>query len=141
VKGSAVTLVRAPAELVWQILADIAQWPRWNPAVQRVAVQGPLRPGAVFRWKSGGMNIVSRVHEVSHGTRLAWSGRTLGIRALHVWTFEQTGEGTLVKTEESFGGLVARLFAKWLQPLLERALRQGLDALKTEAERRSGGIS
>jgi len=44
-----------------------------------------------------------------------------------------------VGTEESYDGLVARLFRRPLQETLDRALADGTRYLKAEAERRSLG--
>ena len=128
-------LIRAPVELVWRIQSDIANWPRWNPEVQRVILHGPIRPATDFEWQAGGLYIRSRLEELSAPDRIGWTGRTRGIRAVHLWSFEQRTEGAYVKTEESLNGLPARLFKKTLHRTLIIALRQGLSALKQEAER------
>ena len=52
-------------------------------------LRGPLAPGTEFRWKSGGSSIVSILQEIEPKRRIAWTGRTLGIRAVHVWTFTE----------------------------------------------------
>ena len=33
------------------MISAIDQWPSWNPNVKSVALQGPVQPGTVFRWK------------------------------------------------------------------------------------------
>jgi len=48
------------------------------------------------------------------------------------------GDLAKVRTEESFQGLIVRLFARRMNNELAIALRQGLGALKSEAERRHG---
>jgi hypothetical protein len=130
-------VIHAPVELVWQIMADIACWPRWNPEIQRVILHGPIRPATEFEWQAGGLFIRSRLEELSAPNRIGWTGRTRGIHAVHVWSFEQRAEGTYVRTEESFTGLIARLLAKSMHKTLVKALRQGLSALKQEAEKRA----
>ena len=130
-------LIQAPVELVWQLQADIANWPRWNPEVYRVVLRGPIRPGTEFHWVAGGLEIRSRLQLLSMPERIVWTGRTRGIRAVHVWSFEPCAGGTHVRTEESFTGLMARVFAKSMRKRLSKALRQGLTALKQEAERRA----
>ena len=40
---------------------------------------------------------------------VAWSGKTVGVAATRVWRFEELDEGTLVRTEEAFAGVLARL--------------------------------
>lgn len=129
-------LIRAPLGLVWSVLTNIGEWNRWNPDVASVDLRGPLAPGTQFRWKSGGASIVSTLQEVEPERRVAWTGRTLGIRATHVWTFTQKDGGVLVRAEESFEGLVVRLFAGPMRRMLASSLQKGLNALKTECERR-----
>ena len=83
--------------------------------------------------------------DVLHGVNLrvepprliAWTGRTFGIKADHVYTVEPRDGKTLVRTEESYDGLVSRLFRGPLQKTLDQALAEGLRYLKAEAERRS----
>lgn len=130
-------LIQAPVELVWEIQSDIANWPRWNPEVHRVVLHGPIRPGTEFQWEAGGLKIRSRLQVLSRSECIVWTGRTRGIHAVHVWSFEQRADGTHVRTEESFTGLMARLFTKSMHKMLVKALRQGLSALQQEAERRA----
>jgi hypothetical protein len=58
------------------------------------------------------------------------------VKAIHVHTFEPCAGGTLVRTEESYDGLVARLFfQRRLQRVLTTAFDDELRHLKAEAER------
>jgi hypothetical protein len=66
---------------------------------------------------------------------IAWSGQTLGIRALHIWRLEGQNGKTLVRTEESYEGLVARVLRRPLQKTLDAALADGARYLKAEAEK------
>jgi len=127
--------IQAPLEVVWTTLSDLADWPRWNEAVGSMQAPSSLRPGATFRWEAGGMRISSRLEDVAAPARIAWSGRTFGVKARHVWELEARDGATLVRTRESFGGWLPWLFRAPLRGMLERALRQGLAALRSEAER------
>jgi hypothetical protein len=133
--GSAEALVRAPLDVVWSVQTNFTEWSRWNPDVEYVDMEGPLAPGTEFRWKAGGAAIISELQEVEPKRRIVWTGKILGIRAVHVWTFEKQADGVLVRTEESFEGVIARLFAKSMRRMLAAALTKGLDALKAECER------
>ena len=133
--ASAEALVRAPLDVVWAVQTEFTEWSRWNPDVEYVDMEGQLVPGTEFRWKAGGAAITSELQEVEPKRRIVWTGRILGIRAVHVWTFEERADGILVRTEESFEGLLARLFAKSLRRMLASSLAKGLEALKTECER------
>jgi hypothetical protein len=95
-----------------------------------------VQPGTEFRWKSGGRSIVSRIQEVEPGRRIVWTGRSFGIRAIHVWTFGEREGGVWVQTEESFEGLVVVLIGGAIRIALGSTLQRALTALKKECERR-----
>ena len=127
--------IRAPQQVVWDVLTAIDRWPSWNPAVKSASLQGRLEEGAEFRWKAGPGTVVSKLEVVEAPHRIAWSGRSMGIKAFHVHTLEQRDGQTLISTEESYEGLIARLFSGRLRKMLDGSLRDGLRHLKAEAER------
>ena len=129
--------IAAPVDVVWEVLTDLEQWPQWNPDVKSMSFDGPLAPGSEFRWKAGPATIVSTLERVEPPRVVAWRGRTMSIKALHEWRLEPSDGGTRVETEETYTGLLARLFRGQLQKTLDRALEQGLEHLKREAERRA----
>lgn len=136
--GKTEALVSAPIEVVWGVLSDLPNWPSWNARVTAIRVNGGLKAGTTFEWKGGRTSIVSRLEEVSAPTRIAWTGKMLGIRAIHVWKLEADGTGTLVLTEESFEGWLARLLPGVMKKVLDKALDQGVRALKVASESRRG---
>ncbi|MEX2401193.1 MAG: SRPBCC family protein [Rhodothermales bacterium] len=130
--------IDAPRSVVWTVQSELDAWPAWNPDVSSLHLSGPLAPGTEFRWKSGGLPIRSVLREVEPERRIGWTGRApLGIRAVHTWSFASKDGGTLVRTEESFEGLIARVLSGPMQRMLEDALQKGVAALKVEAERRA----
>ena len=128
--------IEAPPEIAWDVLTAIDRWPTWNPAVRSVTVEEGLAEGSRFRWKAGPGTIRSTIRDVEKPRRIAWTGTVFGIKAVHVHTFEPRDGGTLVRTEESYDGVVARVFHRRLQATLDSALQSGLEHLKAEAERR-----
>ena len=134
--GVADAFIEAPIGMVWGILSDLEHWTTWNKSVSKILVNGPVQIGTTFAWVGGGSRIDSRLEEVDPPTRIAWSGKTFGIRAMHVWELEDKGQGTQVHTEESFRGPVAWLFRGFARKTLAKALDQGVAALKAEAESR-----
>jgi uncharacterized protein YndB with AHSA1/START domain len=129
--------IDAPIDRVWEALTAIDRWPEWNPDVKSASFDGPVEKGSSFRWKAGPGTITSRLEHVDRPRVVAWSGRTLGIRAVHVWRLESRDGGTLARTEESYDGLVARLLRRSLQKTLDNALVDGAGYLKAEAEKLS----
>jgi uncharacterized protein YndB with AHSA1/START domain len=128
--------IDASLQTVWDVLTDLEGWPRWNSDVKSMSTEGALAQGTVFRWKAGPGTITSTIQDVQPPTLIAWTGTTFGIKARHVYRLEQRGDGTVVNTEESYEGLVARLLRGSLQKTLEKGLSDGLRSLKAEAERR-----
>jgi hypothetical protein len=129
--------IAAVPEVVWEVLTDFGRWQEWNPEVKSMSFDGPLAPGAMFRWKAGPGTIVSTVEEIERPSYIRWRGRTLSIAAVHEWRFEGRDGGTHVETDESFSGMLARLLRGSLQKQLDRALEEGLQHLKREAEKRA----
>ena len=128
--------IQAKPEIVWDVLADIDNWPKWNPDVKEAKLTGGLKVGSVFRWKAGPGTITSTLEQVERPREIGWSGWTMGIIAVHVYRLEPLGEGTNVHTEESFDGLIARLFKRPTRRSLQKGIDSALASLKMEAERR-----
>lgn len=129
--------VAADPEIVWDVMAGIDRWPAWNPDVKSAHLEGEMALGSKFRWKAGPGMVTSTIQQVARPRTLAWTGNTLGINAIHVWRLEPKGERTVVRTEESWDGLISRIFRGQMQRMLQRSIDAGLRYLKAEAERRS----
>lgn len=136
VGASEIEIAAAP-EIVWDVLTAIDRWPSWNPDVKSMSMQGVLAEGSVFRWKAGPGTITSTIRRGEPPRLIAWTGKTLGIKAIHFYRLEPRDGKTFVRTEESYEGFVARLFRGSLQKALDRALADGLRYLKNEAEQRA----
>jgi uncharacterized protein YndB with AHSA1/START domain len=135
VVGASEIEIGASPEGVWEVLTTFERWPSWNPDVKSMSVEGPVEPGTVFRWKAGPGTIVSTIQRLEPPRIMAWTGKTLGIKAIHFWHLEPRNGGTFVRTEESYEGLITRPFRGRLQKTLDKALADGLQYLKTEVER------
>jgi hypothetical protein len=134
--ASAEVEVAAGAGVVWDVIADIPGWPSWNPDVNLASLSGPLAPGSEFRWRSGPGSIKSTLQQVQPPHLISWTGKTMGITAVHVWAFTPQDNSTLVRTEETWDGFVPRLLRKPMLQVLQRYIDRGLASLKVEAERR-----
>ena len=130
-------LIAASQETVWQILSDIGNWPTWNADVASVAVQGPIEPGTEFRWRSGWASLVSRLQVVDPPREIGWTGKSMGIHAVHVFHLETRDGRTAVRSEESFRGLIPSILRGYSRKVLQRGIDGILAALKAEAERRA----
>jgi hypothetical protein len=126
--------VSASPEVLWDVLADFEKWPMWNPDVDSVTLNGPVAKGTIFRWKAGPTRLVSTLQRVDRPRALGWTGRTMGVRAIHLWRFEPRPGGAVASMEESFDGAVAKLLRRRLQRQLDETTAKGLQALKAAAE-------
>jgi len=141
VNKEAPVLARAKIEIdaepdnVWAIMADIEAWPRWNPEVKDASLRGELKPGTQFQWKAGPGKITSLLQNVEPPHLLAWTGKIMGINAIHVFRIDAVDLKTIVETEESWDGLLSHAMHGRMQEMLESSLNSGLEYLKTEAER------
>jgi hypothetical protein len=131
-------VIAASREVVWDVISDIGAWPSWNPDVKTSRLEGPLAVGSVFRWKAGGASLTSTLRVVDAPRELSWSGRTMGIRAIHIFRLESSDGGTLARSEESWEGFVPTLLKGYSCRTLDRGIRSVLRLLKDEAERRAG---
>jgi carbon monoxide dehydrogenase subunit G len=136
--ASASAFVDAPIATVWGVLVDFQRWPSWNKSVSSVELKGDATVGSTFVWVADGARIVSRLEDLEFPMRITWTGRTLGIRAIHVWEFGEKDGGTVVHTKESFEGFLARMFRGAMKRMLSKTLEQSVIALKSEAEARHG---
>ncbi|MFG2991689.1 SRPBCC family protein [Streptomyces sp. NPDC048257] len=128
------TVIDAPLTTVWALHTDIAAWPAWNTDIDRAEADGPLRPGSSFSWRTHGLDITSTVQELVSGERIVWGGTVEGIAGVHVWTFEQSGERTTVRTEESWSGAPVDAAVDDLGKALHDSLEGWLSHLKNRAE-------
>jgi uncharacterized protein YndB with AHSA1/START domain len=124
---------------VWEVITDIERWPAWNPDVKETSLHGDVAEGTQFRWKVRTGTISSTLTRVDPPLVLAWNGKGFGVKAIHVWRLEPHDRGTLVKTEESWEGLLSRILRASFQKALQKSIDTGLRHLKAEAERRERG--
>ncbi|MFF4317919.1 SRPBCC family protein [Streptomyces sp. NPDC001568] len=131
---SLTTAIEAPLATVWELHTDIDGWPLWNTGIDRARLDGPLAVGAGFTWLTHGLDITSTIRELVPGQRIVWGGTVQGIVGIHVWTFEPSGAGVVVRTEESWSGAPVDAAVDELATALKTSLRDWLDRLKARAE-------
>ncbi|MET1011041.1 MAG: hypothetical protein ABWY83_01550 [Actinomycetota bacterium] len=78
---------------------------------------------------------------MSPSSEIGWTGKAMGIDAVHVFQLEGRSGGTLAKSQESFRGLIPSVLKSYSRKVLQRGIDSILSALKVEAERRAGPAS
>lgn len=124
--------IDAPAERVWEVLSDLASYPRWNPMIRRAS--GELRVGSRLEVRfepegSKGHTFRPELTVVDPGRELRWSGRprfpgVFGIE--HYWIIEEKPGGkSLLRHGACVSGLAAPLAGK----ALLRSAREPFEAM------------
>lgn len=134
VKCTRTITVNAGNEEVWQVLTHIDSWTTWNTEVSKVKLNGELKPGTTFDWKTGGARIHSTLHTVEPFKNFGWTGKAFGAFAIHNWALTETNGQTKVTVEESMEGFLVGLFRKTFNRNLENGMQKWLELLKQKCE-------
>ena len=114
--------IPASAERVWDLLADVERWPSWYRACRWVRVESKGRKVS-FRWKAHPVVLRSVVTAAERPRSFAIVADTRGLHAERTFTFRPTpdGLGTVVVSDETQVGPLARLGSAYLAPRLHAA--------------------
>lgn len=134
---STTTSIQAPAETIWAILCDTAQWPAWNPTV--VKVEGTIALGetlALFTQSKPNRAFVLTVSEyIPHQRMVLSGGMPLGLfSGTRTYTLTPQTDGPVQFTMgEVFSGLLSPVFGRAI-PDLQPSFDEFAAALKHRAE-------
>ena len=123
--------IQADPAIVWSLLTNAADFPRWNSTVTSLA--GEIRVGETLQLKSTldeNRIFKLKVKEVEPEKRLVW-GDSQGSR---VYTLAKgAGANVTFTMSEKIGGLFFPLFARFIPPF-DESFEQFAADLKKEAE-------
>ena len=115
-------IINAHTVEVWKVLTDINKWTHWQSDIKLARMNGPLKEGTTFEWTSGGLKIRSTIQAVQPYSIFGWTGKALGLYAIHNWHIIELNSQTEVTVEESMEGFLAGLFKKMLNKNLDKSL-------------------
>lgn len=134
--------VQAPAEVIWEILADVPAWPEWNPTYPRAA--GTIRYGERLRLTetlpNGRPHAIGAVvldwapNEAIHLRFSRLAGLLTGVRYLEIEVLSETG--CIFSNGDLFTGIVGPFVARRMRRTLRRAYAAMGEAMKDRAEAR-----
>ncbi len=137
------TEIDAPAQRIWEILADFDAYPEWNPLIPRVDGRAVVGTQARIRLAIGRLRVPITVEILCADPEreLCWVGpakdwlRRAG-NGTHYFRIHPLGEGRVrFEHGEEFAGLaVPNRFARG-----ERVLTRGYEALNRALKRRAEG--
>lgn len=128
-------VIKASPATVWNVLTNIDGWATWQTKISKPILNGPLQPGTTFDWKTDGSGIHSTIHTVDPHQHFGWTGKTMGIYAVHNWTLTEVPGGTQVLVDETMEGFLARLLKTWFNKNLSSDMEFWLEQLKTQSEK------
>jgi len=137
VKCSKKIIINAPIETVWKTLTNIDNWEHWQKEISNTELNGELKVGSTFQWKTGGAKINSKLHTVKPLEQFGWTGNSFGMTAIHNWAISETNGQTNVLVEESMEGFLAKLLTKTFNKNLEKGMQKWLELLKEECEKQT----
>ena len=132
--------VQAPAEVIWDVVADLEAWAGWNPTYPKAA--GVIRIGSVLDMTlalpgQAPQEIHPTVLEWVPNEQLHWRLTMLGglVKTLRYIEIEALAEsGCVVSNGEYFAGLVGPSVAKRMGRAIFRGFREMNEALKDRAD-------
>lgn len=129
--------IKAPAQMIWEILVDAANWPAWNSTVDKV--DGTIAPGesiTVYAKVNPGRAFPVKVTEFAAPQRMVWTGgMPLGLfKGVRTYTLTSRDEGeTELTMSEEYSGLLAGMMTRSI-PDLQPAFDEFARSLKAKAE-------
>jgi hypothetical protein len=120
----------ASPEAVWQVIADVAHWPAWNPGYSAASLDGPVRPGTTGTVTlPNGMRRPFTILDARPAAALVIGGSGPGMRQQFIHRIEPLDDGrTKVTMAATMEGLLspvfARLFGKVIAGYTPTAVRQ-----------------
>ena len=122
--------IEADAAIIWALLTNAADFPRWNSTV--ISISGNIQNGETIELKSTldeKRTFKLKIKEFVPNQRLVW-GDPMGSR---VYSLEKAGKGTQFSMSEKIGGPLFPLFAGMI-PSFDESFDKFAADLKKEAE-------
>jgi uncharacterized membrane protein len=132
--------IDAPADVVWRLNSDVADWPSFLPTVRSVERldEGPLRLGARARIKQPGQPLaVWEVTDFEPGREFSWRSERRGMTFVGRHQVTPEGAGTRNALTIEMTGPLTAVLGPLLAPAMRRVLRTEGSCFKTRAEGRT----
>lgn len=125
----------ASKDAVYALWADPAQWTRWDPQIERVTINGPVRVGARGKLKgTSGPESSIEIIAMEPGVRFAYAATGPGLRIIFDRRFE-AGDATRFTHSVVISGAASGFLAGSLGRRFQGAMPAAMARLKAMAER------
>jgi uncharacterized protein YndB with AHSA1/START domain len=131
--------IKAPPQVVWDIIVNAEAWPSWYQGATNVKVQnvsdGKLKADSAFSWQTMGQDFTSKIMEFNPPYRLSWESRKSTIQGYHAWLIvPSAGGGARLISDESMHGFLASMQSIFLPNKLAGLHEIWLAEIKKKAE-------
>jgi uncharacterized protein YndB with AHSA1/START domain len=127
----------ATPERVWRIWSDVETWPRWNPDVLFVSIDGPFATGTTGRMttKAGGTHAITLAAvQPGRSFRLETSPVPLGRFAFRCEVLPAGAEASMISQSIAIGGPLGALYSAMMGSRIAAGFEPLLSGLKAAAE-------
>ena len=135
------TVIRTPAQLVWDVLTDVEHWPSWYRACRWVRIEsaGDGTRSLSFRWKAHPVELRSTVVAADRPYSFAIVADAPGLHAERTFILHPSPDqqSTMVVSHETQVGLLPWLGRLFIAPRLRAANQAMFDDLALAASKRA----
>jgi uncharacterized protein YndB with AHSA1/START domain len=125
----------ATRQAIYALWADPAQWSRWDPQIESVSINGPVRVGARGKLKgTSGPESTIEIVAMEPGIRFAYAATGPGLRILFDRRFE-AGDPTRFTHSVTITGAASGFLSGSLGRRFQGAMPTAMARLKAMAER------
>lgn len=130
------TNVKAKAERLWDIPANVKSWSEWQGTSYINPIPpNPVKEGSTFKVELGGLKWNLNVTKAERPKSICWVGRRIGLQGIHEWEFLEEGGVTKVVTRETMSGWMLLPLYPVVKSKLPKTDERWLADLKSKAER------
>lgn len=132
---AAEAVIAAPRDEVWSALTDWSRVPDWMDGVEELRASGPVAPGTVLTFTTGGRDRDSSIVMAEPGRALVIRSVLRGVTAEYAYELEDVAGGTKVSLAATctITGM-RRLFGPVLHDAMRRTDSGQLEALRQLVE-------
>jgi uncharacterized membrane protein len=129
--------IQAPAAVVWGLLTDAPNYPKWNSTI--ISIEGNIKFGSTLKIKTklDPKTVYEvKVKEFKPNEKMVWEGKS-GSR---MFIISQCQSGVIFTMAERLSGVLFPMYS-YAIPSFDECFEQFANDLKKASERRTGGTT
>ena len=129
--------INAPAERVFEVMADVERWHEWTASIRRITRKrsGPLTIGETATVRQPKLPPARwTVNAIDPGRSFSWCNRAPGLKVTGFHGAEPTAAGSRATLSLSYEGLFGGLLARMTEGITTKYIEMEAKGLKARAE-------